>query len=207
MEKSKISAKYRQKGRDSFETRLNLFLFQETINNRLSDNVTGIEFENGIFANELIELYTTQYFQLDYEYRIQGKAIKDIWQEMTLWKKEHVEVVEILQEHYLAKIFPKIFPEEEFALLFMEEEDRKCHYCGVTEAKIKALMQKRKLYKKRERGFTLEIDRKKPNLEYSLDNSVLCCYWCNNAKTDEFCDKEFEAVGKAIGAIWDYRLR
>ena len=54
--------------------------------------------------------------------------------------------------------------------------------------------------------FILEIDRKRPNEEYTTDNSVLCCYWCNNAKTDEFCATEFKAIGEEIGKIWRKRL-
>ncbi|HPT73200.1 MAG TPA: hypothetical protein PLE74_13070, partial [Candidatus Cloacimonadota bacterium] len=56
------------------------------------------------------------------------------------------------------------------------------------------------------RGWTLEIDRKKPNLEYEEDNCVMCCYWCNNAKTDEFDDVEFLPIGNAINQIWNGRL-
>ena len=65
--------------------------------------------------------------------------------------------------------------------------------------KIEELAQKGKLYKKNERGWNMEIDRKKPNLEYTTDNCVAACYWCNNAKTDEFDDEEFEPIGEQIG--------
>jgi 5-methylcytosine-specific restriction endonuclease McrA len=53
--------------------------------------------------------------------------------------------------------------------------------------------------KKNERGWNFEIDRKKPNLEYTTENCVAACYWCNNAKTDEFDDVEFKPIGELIG--------
>ena len=34
---------------------------------------------------------------------------------------------------------------------------------------------------------------------YNADNCVLACYWCNNAKTDAFTDKEFKPIGIEIG--------
>lgn len=34
---------------------------------------------------------------------------------------------------------------------------------------------------------------------YNESNCVLACYWCNNAKTDAFTDKEFEPIGLIIG--------
>jgi hypothetical protein len=35
----------------------------------------------------------------------------------------------------------------------------------------------------------------------------MCCYWCNNAKTDEFTPTEFKFIGQMIGNIWNTRLR
>jgi hypothetical protein len=30
---------------------------------------------------------------------------------------------------------------------------------------------------------------------------------CNNAKTDEFTEKEFKQIGQAIKAVWEERLK
>jgi hypothetical protein len=57
------------------------------------------------------------------------------------------------------------------------------------------------------RGKTLELDRKIPNESYNnIENLALCCYWCNNAKTDTFTHEEFLIIGKSIGTIWQQRL-
>ena len=87
------------------------------------------------------------------------------------------------------------------------EADKKCYYCGITEAEIALLNNERPLTK-RARGKKLEIDRKDPNLSYGdINNLVNSCYWCNNAKTDTFTESEFLEIGKAISVIWKKRLQ
>lgn len=83
-----------------------------------------------------------------------------------------------------------------------------CKYCGITIEQIKELGENGKLHNKRSdtRGYSLEIDRKLPNLEYSKKNCCMSCYWCNNAKTDEFSPKEFKHIAKGINIIWNKRL-
>lgn len=88
--------------------------------------------------------------------------------------------------------------------------DRKCHYCAITEAEIAKLIDKDRIITKRlnTRGKTLEIERLEPNKPYDdTDNLVFSCYWCNNAKTDEFTEQEFEPIGKHISNIWKSRLK
>ena len=84
--------------------------------------------------------------------------------------------------------------------------DKKCYYCGVTEAEIEVLNKEQPLTK-RARGKILELDRREPNASYDeINNLVYSCYWCNNAKTDTFTDKEFKEIGKVISSIWQKRL-
>jgi len=88
-------------------------------------------------------------------------------------------------------------------------QDRKCHYCGITEQEIGELLTREKLKTKRlsTRGRKLELERRNPVLPYSdLGNLTLCCYWCNNAKTDTFTDEEFNRVGAVFKSIWKDRL-
>jgi hypothetical protein len=89
----------------------------------------------------------------------------------------------------------------------METTPNKCHYCDITEEQIDAMWQKYPELTKRTRGRKLEIDRKKPNEAYdNKENLVLCCYWCNNAKTDTFTEEEFLKVGQVINQIWQKRF-
>jgi hypothetical protein len=43
----------------------------------------------------------------------------------------------------------------------------------------------------RGRGMWLEVDRKDPKGKYSSGNAVLCCYFCNNDKSDVFYGDEY----------------
>lgn len=52
----------------------------------------------------------------------------------------------------------------------------------------------------------MEVDRLRANEGYIDNNIVLCCYWCNNAKTDEFTADEFKPIGLAIGEVFKNRL-
>ena len=84
-----------------------------------------------------------------------------------------------------------------------------CHYCGLPESRLIELNDQPLHYNKRwpKRGKVLEIDRKKSSLPYSLiENLVLACYWCNNAKTDTFTYAEFKEIGKIINRAWEARL-
>ena len=79
------------------------------------------------------------------------------------------------------------------------EEKSKCCYCDTTLEDLIKFYNSNKSKRKSTRGKSLEIERieDKP---YSKDNCKLCCYWCNNAKSDVFSFEEFQNIGKAIGA-------
>ncbi|WP_188117205.1 hypothetical protein [Campylobacter concisus] len=34
----------------------------------------------------------------------------------------------------------------------------------------------------------------------------MACYWCNNAKTDEFSPEEFKPIAEGIREVWNKRL-
>lgn len=100
-------------------------------------------------------------------------------------------------------VFPALMPMDEFKLL---DNTTQCYYCEITTAQIVELGNKGKLRKKNLRDWSLEIDRKNPNLEYFVDNCVMACYWCNNAKADEFTAEEFKEIAKGIKKVWSNRL-
>jgi hypothetical protein len=83
-----------------------------------------------------------------------------------------------------------------------------CAYCHITQAQFETLRQAGQIQTKRlrTRGTSFEIDCKIPELGYTEGNLALCCYWCNNAKTDEFTDSEFQPVADALALVWRRRL-
>ena len=198
---SKALNKYRTKAKDSFKTKKNLFVFYWAINDK--GKFTYTDFENFQITNELVLRYAGEYWQQEYSYdKINGKTIRKIQESIIKLEDEHKELLQKLENEYI-KNFSKLFSESDFEELIKK---KKCYYCGITIDKLERLADKKKLFNKTNRGWTLEIDRIKPNFEYSNDNCVMACYWCNNAKTDEFDDEEFKAIGQEIAKIWEKRL-
>lgn len=95
------------------------------------------------------------------------------------------------------------FQSLEFFLDWYYSEPKLCYYCGITEQECQEIIVtgkltsarfpiNGKLERGRSRGMWLEIDRKKPNGPYSNDNCVLCCYFCNNDKSDVFYGDDYK---------------
>jgi hypothetical protein len=90
-----------------------------------------------------------------------------------------------------------------------ETTPKVCYYCSLPENALEELRNQPGHINKRfpQRGKSLEIDRKQADLSYSnIQNLVLACYWCNNAKTDTFTEQEFQQLGQVIKRIWENRL-
>jgi len=81
-----------------------------------------------------------------------------------------------------------------------ERDRRECYYCGIKEEDFIRIWGK--FYGGKTRGRKLEVDRKDNGKGYSLENCVLSCSICNNAKSDKFTEEEFKRVGKSIKQIW-----
>jgi 5-methylcytosine-specific restriction endonuclease McrA len=89
---------------------------------------------------------------------------------------------------------------EELRNQLYEKYGRKCYYCGIEEERFYEVWGR--FYGGRKRGARLEIDRKNNDYTYHLDNCVLACAICNNAKSDKFTYEEFKRVGEVIKVIW-----
>jgi len=72
---------------------------------------------------------------------------------------------------------------------WFEKQGCKCGYCGVTQKELDEIVEKRKENftlnnkTKRSKG-TLEIEKKDSNIGYEIDNMILACPLCNNAKSN-----------------------
>ena len=84
-----------------------------------------------------------------------------------------------------------------------KRDGTKCHYCGIEEKDFVLIWGE--FYGGKKRGSVLEVDRKDNRREYQIENCVLACAVCNNAKSDKFTYDEFITVGKAIGEICQVR--
>jgi hypothetical protein len=120
---------------------------------------------------------------------------------------EEIEVARKVRRLYLRKKITSITIPE-FYQWYMNA-NKKCHYCNISEPELYVLFELLKDKNKRPtRGKSLELERKVANSSYNdLDNLVLCCYMCNNAKSDFFGHEEFKPIGKAINQVWSEILK
>ena len=193
--------KYITKAKDSFKTKKNLFLFSLSIQGKL--DFSDKSFHDFKITNELVSIYSTEYWQQPIDYKINEYTITDIYNSIVKLEKSEVDQLKRLENEYI-QTFQTIFSESDFETLL---NNKCCHYCKITVQEIEELSEKRLLYKKNFRGWSLEIDRLNSNYEYTPNNCVMACYWCNNAKTDEFTESEFKEVGKIITGIWKNRIK
>lgn len=204
-----MNKKYRPKAKDSFKTKMNIFIYHLSIDDNLiniSDEEFKTQFEDFKLDSkkEIIHSYESVYYQNEYLFKIGNKTINEIFFQMKDWKKRNEKLIKAVKEDYVYNTFPKLYPEEQFDILIKKD---KCAYCEITKGEIDLLRNNEMLLNKHEtRGYSLEIDRKEPNLEYTPENCVMSCFWCNNAKTDEFNYLEFKIIAKSIKQIWDQRI-
>ena len=84
-----------------------------------------------------------------------------------------------------------------------ESQEKFCHYCGLTEIESQEVVITKKLESNRcpqdgkhgrgtSRAMWLEIDRYDPKGKYEISNIRLCCYFCNNDKSDIFHGDDYK---------------
>jgi len=202
--KSMVNQKYIAIAKRSFKTKLELFLFETLRKNKslTNENVTEQHFLDFTINDENIQDYENAWHVSE----INGIDVKEFDKQIETWLIENTTLKTKLYQSYFNQYGTK------FSLKSFEEfydqkgASRSCFYCKLSEGEFSILRDNSGLKTKRGRGKQMEIDRINSNKEYTLQNVVLACYWCNNAKTDEFDDKEFGEIAKSIENIWRARL-
>lgn len=107
-----------------------------------------------------------------------------------------------------------IVNEDAIKKLFEKNPESICQYCGISQELINKINEFLIKNNKspygltiRARGQKLEVDQINPKEGYVEGNIALCCYWCNNAKTDTFSLKEFKSIAKGINIAWNEKLK
>lgn len=200
---SEFKTYYQAKANDSFKTKLELYFFDKVIYNK-QGHLNLEEFTAFQISNELVNYYSTVYWQMEKDFILEpcGLTCQNVYENIAQLHRINYKNITEFRKDYVFNQFPKIFKQSDFDELVKEKH---CKYCNITMDEINDLADKRQIRKKNLRGWKLEIDRLNSNLEYKPDNCVMACYWCNNAKTDEFTAEEFMEVGNAIRKIWDKR--
>ena len=135
------------------------------------------------------------------------KQVRLVNKEIDKWVKTNKSRIDRFWTKY-ELIFKKGLSLNQFKDFYHDDNyDRECEYCGIKESDIGKLREKGEIKTKRfySRGKKMEVDKINPNGDYTEKNIVLSCYWCNNAKTDEFSYDEFVEIGQAIRKVWDKR--
>lgn len=146
------------------------------------------------------------YKEIEKTLSVSRKELSQWWQELKGEREEFSKIRRIWKKKFASA---KTNDYKSFYAFkdWYQKTKRACHYCEVTKPQLDELWKKDSELTKRNRGKELEIERLKPNLDYDvIENLVYCCYWCNNAKTDTFTEKEFKKVGKVLKEIWEMRL-
>lgn len=111
---------------------------------------------------------------------------------------------EKLKQNYFARVRKGYNGFEDFDAFYnwYNAEEKICKYCGLTEEESQKIVmtsilksnrfpENGKIGQGKSRGVWLEVDRLEPKGQYSRENAVLCCYFCNNDKSDVFSGQEY----------------
>ena len=199
---------YKSKSNDSFNSRLRFYLFKVALAGTAVRKEEFLAFDIDVHTHrEYVDLYTTEYQQYDVDHKVSkynnaNLNNQKLYAKMDSLKKSNLAETDLWKADYFKLVFTSKLKEQDFKSF---EKDENCGYCKTSILTIREMMKSNKIFKKNERGYNLELDRKDPNMEYSTQNCIMACYWCNNAKTDEFNADEFEPIGEAIGKVFKKR--
>ncbi len=184
--KSIINRNYLQK--------LNYFLFEIYKTQKTIEGLNTSEYE---VTDDVKNDYKDMYEDMT-KVRERNNAFKEL-------KIKNKEKIKKDKKEYFEYYQKNVLTFNDFSIFWSEKKNRSCQYCGVSETQIDSLNIKTKRFYSR--GKTMEIDKINPFKEYIKCNIILSCYWCNNAKTDEFDLDEFKCIAKGIHTVWKKRLK
>ena len=90
----------------------------------------------------------------------------------------------------------ELFSDHNKLLKWYNDQEESCNYCGISQANLIKIVESRngnltlnqKI--KRSKG-SLEIEKVNPKKGYTLENSVLCCPLCNDAKSNLISEEDW----------------
>lgn len=135
------------------------------------------------------------------ELNIEIQNVRNYYNRTSQIRKDDIAKLRRIRSLYdnkkkIEKFTWKGFPE--FYHWYVEQErmqDCRCYYCKSEEHKIRGLVLSGFFGKSKQmknRGRHLEIERKNSEVnDYSPDNCVLACYFCNNDKSDVISEEDY----------------
>jgi len=191
--------KYNARAEANYKAKLPIYLFYCCISEKDPNYSDFIEYS---LNEDIIKKYASEYLQAERTELIEKIPIDTIYNFIKKWRGDNL--FKYQSKKYI-EVFEDILSPKDFNSLISKKE---CSYCGISLRQIEKLGREGKLQNKRAdtRGYALEVDRISPNKEYTKENCCMSCYWCNNAKTDEFCVNEFKEIARGINLVWQKRL-
>jgi len=208
-EYKKYYEKFYTKMEDSFKSKYRLYIFSVYLKYEELLDIEDIDFNKFAkfeITDELIEKFAAIYYQVEAKEDTSKsceKSINEFCSKGKIKENPLKDKYMKLKYDYISNAIENNFTLEQWKSMYKKTS---CAYCGVENDQIEQLRKKKKITSKSGRGFNLEVDRMSPNLEYSYDNCCMSCYWCNNAKTDEFIPVEFKEIARGINLVWNKRL-
>lgn len=206
METSIALSKYRSIKKRSFDSYLELFLICSYINDESLEKATIKEFKEFNYSDDRIQ-NAIKALQLSKENDLFcDKPVSFLDKAIEEWTTKNKDLA-IFKNYFIDN---RLISQADFIDFYGVNKDDicSCHFCGISEGEIAALIGKGGIKTKRLStcGKTMEVDCFEANKGYGKHNIVKCCYWCNNAKTDEFSAEEFKPIGLLIGHTLRKRL-
>jgi hypothetical protein len=208
--------RYNQIKKRNYNYLLELFVYANRFSSNIKEEIEKKFIEFSKLENSKIDIIE------EYNYHLQN--FRDDSKIQLEKVQEKFKELKLIQGKVGFKDFKKLIPDsdkfdkyfidlnvfqEEIYFSNNESERRVCGYCGITEKQIHILIKEKEINTKRitTRGQTLEIDRIRPHETYVKDNILLSCYWCNNAKSDEFSLDEFKSIAFGMNLTFNNRLQ
>jgi len=196
--------KYQNIKKRAFGTFIDLFLICTFIQDKSLSNANEENFLSFDYEDERMPKALKAYQLGKNTDEFEGTTVSELDKEIEKWYNTN-------DLHRFKLIFfkDKIISENDFKAFYNEDDfDRECMFCEIKKSEIELLIKSGLIQTKRliNRGKTMEVDQLVPYKGYVSGNIVTCCYWCNNAKSDEFTFGEFKEIGKEIRKIWEARL-
>lgn len=96
---------------------------------------------------------------------------------------------------------PFVLTREEFSKWFLSR-NQSCEYCGVVDLLLAGIPSCGSPM------IAFSIDRKNPDLPYTIDNMAACCWNCNRLKSDFFTYEEWKDIAdKYVRPKWEAKVR
>lgn len=154
---------YQSKSADSFNPRLRFYLFEKVlVHKNAAFEPSLIEFLAFDLRKkeDLIYQYTAKYYHLERKETLDGILIDEIYEFLKCADGKVKSKKEEWRKRYYTDVYKEQFTEQKYQDLINEKE---CLYFETAFEGIRDLITAGKIYKKNERGWKLEIDRKEPN--------------------------------------------